>query len=428
METLVILLLGGRSTRFWPLGDKPLLRFCGRTLFEHQVQNLMQAGLSRFLVVGQKDNLPLLQKISIPGAQITLAEQKNLTGGMAAALLDTASHWQGQSVLIVSGNDIIKPSGIQDLLQTAQATDGSLLAQRVTQYFPGGYLQIDSQNRLQTIIEKPGAGNEPSDLVNLVFHYHRDSTDLLATLQDSSSSQDDVYEVALQKLAQTKNYQVVAYADFWQALKYPWHALGLNQYFLSQVSTFVDPSAQIAETAVIKGNVHISAGVKIFDHATIIGPAYLGPNVIVGNNALIRESCVEENSVVGYNTEVARSLWQPGCQTHMNYTGDSVLGAGATLGAGVITANYRLDGDTIGSMIKSKKINSNLNKFGTIIGSQTHLGVHVTVSPGIKIGRESLIASHILLNHDIPDKQFVYLKNGSLKIVDNCPPPHPHSA
>ena len=36
-------------------------------------------------------------------------------------------------------------------------------------YFPGGYLTLEG-GRVTSVVEKPGAGNEPSDLVNLVAH------------------------------------------------------------------------------------------------------------------------------------------------------------------------------------------------------------------------------------------------------------------
>ena len=38
----------------------------------------------------------------------------------------------------------------------------------------------------------------------------------------------------------------------------------------------IHPSAQIAETALIKGDVVIEEGAKIMDHAVVQGPAYIG--------------------------------------------------------------------------------------------------------------------------------------------------------
>lgn len=415
-KPLVILLVGGRSTRFWPLGEKPLLKFCGKTLFEHQLNLLKEAGLKDILVIGQKDNLPALKEIETNDLNLSFGEQKNLEGGMAAALLDTANQWQGKEILIVSANDVIETSGVKSLLETN--TDGAVLAYKVSEYFPGGYLVIE-ENRIKAIKEKPTPGEEPSDLVNLVFHYHKGSTALLRELQNASSSKDDIYEVALTTLANKLNYTAVPYTGFWQALKYPWHALKLNDHFLGKLQPHISSSAQISETAVIKGDVIIEDGVKIFDHACVCGPAYLGKNVIVSNNALVRSSSLEENCVVGYNTEVARSLWQAGCETHINYTGDTVLAKKVSLGAGAITANYRLDGKNINSIIKSEKTDTQTNKFGAAIGENVHIGVHVTLSPGIKIGKNSLIASHILVDEDIEDGMFLYLKNGEKRLVEN---------
>lgn len=421
MQPLVILLVGGRSTRFWPLGEKPLLKFCGKTLFEHQVEFLQKAGLKEILVVGQKDNLPLLKAIKIKNAKLVFGEQKNLEMGMAGALLDTAELWTGREILIVSSNDVIEPAGLKKLLKEAKkpVNAGAILAQKVKTYFPGGYVKLRGKF-LQALVEKPGAGNEPSDLINLVLHSHRDSRTLLEALEKAQSSRDDIYETALTTLAQKQDYAVVEYTGYWQALKYPWHALKLNQYFLQQNKTKIHKTAQIAKSAVIKGkNVVIEAGVRVFEHATVCGPVYLGKNAIVGNNALVRESDIEAGGVVGYNTEVARSLWQPDCQTHINYSGDSVWGENVSMGAGAITANYRLDGGKINSMVKGEKTDTQIHKFGCAIGANSHLGVGVTISPGIKIGHDCLVGSQILLNEDLPDEQFVYFKNNEVKIVQN---------
>jgi len=422
MQPLVILLLGGRSTRFWPLGEKPLLRFCGKTLFEHQVALLTQAGLTEFLVIGQKDNLPALRQIKFPKKiKMTFGEQKRLEMGMAGALLDNARAWQNRELLLVSGNDVIEVSGLKKLLKEAQkkTNAGAILAQKVTQYFPGGYLKLKNGN-LTEIIEKPGAGKEPSDLINLVFHYHRDGSALLRELQKAQSTQDDLYEVALTALAKQKPYAVVEYTGFWQALKYPWHALKLNQFFLRQNKTKIHKSAQIAKSAVLKGTgIVIEKGVRVFEHATLVGPVFLGENSVVGNNALVRESGLEANSVVGYNTEVARSLWQPNCQTHINYCGDSVWSEGVSLGAGAITANYRLDQGEISSLIKNEKTATQTTKFGCVIGAKTRLGVGVTLAPGIKIGKNCLVGSHLLVSEDLGDNLFLYNKQTVQKIVPN---------
>ena len=60
-----------------------------------------------------------------------------------------------------------------------------------------GYLKF-SGNKLTGIIEKPGKSNEPSDLVNLVFHYFPATLmpKFLSLLEETKRQKDDVYESA----------------------------------------------------------------------------------------------------------------------------------------------------------------------------------------------------------------------------------------
>ena len=67
--------------------------------------------------------------------------------------------------------------------------DGVLLAKRVDSYFPGGYI-VTKESRITKIIEKPGQGKEPSDIVNIVLHLHKDSQALLNALRKIESNDD----------------------------------------------------------------------------------------------------------------------------------------------------------------------------------------------------------------------------------------------
>src|SRR5690606_8162066 len=87
----------------------------------------------------------------------------------------------------------------------------------------------------------------------------------------------------------------------------------------------IDPSSQIADNATISGDVQIGKNVKIFENAVIKGPAYIGDNTIVGNGVLIRESCIESDCEIGYNTEIARSYVGQRTKCHTSYVGDSII-------------------------------------------------------------------------------------------------------
>lgn len=412
MKTL--LLLAGRSKRFWPLSDKTLFPVCGKTLLEHQVEQLTAAGCGDIVLIGGNHNLEEASRLF---PKFDTVEQENLDLGMRGALLSALPKYKGESVLIVGGNDVIEVGAYKDLLK--EKGDGAILAKKVTTYFPGGYLTVDGK-RIKGVVEKPGEGNEPSDLVNIVAHLHQDPAALLDALKDVDESKDDGYEQALDTLFTSHDYRAVPYEGMWQAVKYPWHFLELLPILLSNITkTQIHKSAQIHETAVIRGNVIIEEGVKVYAHAVIAGPCYIGKNCVIADNALVRQSSMGENCVAGFATEIKGSVLHSHVWTHMNYVGDSIIGRNVSFGGGTLTGNLRLDEGEILSVVNGDKINTHLMKFGTVIGNNTRIGVNVSINPGIKIGSGVFISSAATVAADIPEKSFASMKGGELIVRPN---------
>ena len=393
-----LLLAAGRSRRAKPIEDKNFLKFCGKTLSEFQIESLQEAGFKDILIAAGEHNMDSLQKVARKyGA--TVIQQENLDEGMAGAILATKPHLQDEALFIVSSNDVVEPVAYEAVLNaTESGADAYLLAYQVSEYFPGGYLKIQDR-QITDIIEKPGAGNEPSDRVNIVLHWFRKPETLFGELEKTTSSQDDRYEVAMDVLMKSQRFEPVNYDGFWQPVKYPWHVLDLMDFFFKSMEEGIDPSAEISESAVIKGKVRIEAGVKVFDNVVIQGPAYIGKNTIIANNSLVRGSVIGDDCVLGYTCEIARSFIGDDCWFHSNYVGDTVMGNNNSFGAGAVCANLRLDEKNIGE--------SNRNKLGPILGDNIRVGVNSSLMPGIKIGTTTRITSGLVLAQDIEPGKYV---------------------
>ena len=408
------LLLAGRSTRFWPLAEKTLFPICGKTLLEHQIERLRAGGCESIVLVGGAHNL---EEAKLIAPELPTVEQEDLELGMRGAVLSILKQYGSDPLMIVSGNDVVEPQAYQKLL-TASG-DGAILSYTVDQYFPGGYLSVQGDT-VTGIVEKPGEGNEPSNLVNIVAHVHRDPAALLKALQDIDTSTDDGYEQALAKLFTTHAYAAVPYDGVWQAVKYPWHMLDLNALLLSEISEQqIDPSADVHASADIVGPVIIEAGAKVMHNAVVSGPAYIGKNTVVANNALVRNSSVGDDCVIGFNTEVKGSVLHSHVWTHMNYIGDSVIGANVSFGGGAITGNFRLDSKEGESVIKGERVTTGHTKFGCIVGNDCRIGVHVSTNPGVKIGAGCFVVTPTFVTEDIPDRKFVDTKEGVVRVRDN---------
>jgi bifunctional UDP-N-acetylglucosamine pyrophosphorylase/glucosamine-1-phosphate N-acetyltransferase len=324
----------------------------------------------------------------------------------------------------------VEVKAFKSVLKEASASGGKavaasfILGKKVKEYFPGGYLETDKKGFIHNIVEKPEPGTEPSDLVNLVVHVHKNSAQLIKYLEKVKSEKDDKYETALGEMLKAGvKMQAIEYNGYWQPLKFPWHVQSVFKYLFEKIPSSSEclrrpKSAKIAKTAIINGKVILGENVKIFDGAVINGPCYIGDNTIVATNALVRESNIGKNCVIGFSTEVARSCLGDEVWLHSNYIGDSVIGNNVSFGAGSVTGNLRLDEKNVQVYHDGKKIDARTNKFGAVIGNNVRVGVNTSLMPGIKIGSGSFVGAGIVVPEDVPENSFVR-GEWKLKISEN---------
>jgi len=418
-----IFLCGGRGKRMFPVTeDKFLLDFLGKPLLLHQIELARQAGLNHFVIIGNPDNIDKIKQISrkIPGIKVDFAlQEKSL--GIADALKSAEFFLRGQ-LLVINPNDVFSSSAYTKILAQAKKNTASsyVLGYRVSEYFPGGYLQVNSKNELLHIVEKPNPGEEPSDLVNILIHCHNNPEELLRYIETVKTARDDVYECALDKMVRAGHkIKVVPYKDFWAPIKYPWHIFKVMEYFLDNAQPYVASSARISDTAHVEGKVIISENVKVLENAVIRGPVYIGANSVIGNNALVRDySHIGAKSVIGYATEVKHSYIGDNCWFHSNYVGDSIIDDDCSLGAGAVLANFRLDEGNIQVKVGDNVIDTGYDKLGAIIGRGCRIGVNASLMPGVRVGPDSFVGPQVCLREDLPARKTV-LPQFRYQITDN---------
>jgi NDP-sugar pyrophosphorylase family protein len=411
-----VFLCGGRGKRMFPIAeDKFLLDFLGKPLLQHQIEMARDAGLSHFVIIGNPQNTARIKQITkrIPGVQVEFALQKR-PWGIADALKSAGPFLHGQ-VLVINPNDVFSSSAYAKILAATKRTGAPsyMLGYKVREYFPGGYLEVDSRNELVHIVEKPGAGNEPSNLVNILIHCHDDAEELLHYIETVETTRDDVYECALDNMVQAGHrIKVVPYSGFWAPIKYPWHIFKVMEHFLDGARPYVSPSARVSERAIVEGKVVLGDNVKVFENAVIRGPAYIGANSVIGSNALVRDySHIGANSVVGYCTEVKHSYVGDNCWFHSNYVGDSVVDDDCSLGAGAVLANFRLDEENVRIEVADVLVDTGYDKLGAIIGRGCRIGVNASLMPGVRVGPGSFVGPQVCLSDDVAANNMVLLEH-----------------
>lgn len=193
------------------------------------------------------------------------------------------------------------------------------------------------------------------------------------------------------------------------------------QQWMAQGVSFADPERvdfrsdfESGETPVLGEDVFIDVNVILSGKTRIAAKVHIGANTLINNTFIgadtaIAAHCVIEGAVIGAGCRIGPfARLRPGTElaagatignfveikksligaaskvNHLSYVGDSTVGAGVNIGAGVITCNY--DG---------------ANKHQTLIGDDVFIGSNcaliapLTIGAGATIGAGSTIAKNV---------------------------------
>jgi NDP-sugar pyrophosphorylase family protein len=156
------------------------------------------------------------------------------------------------------------------------------------------------------------------------------------------------------------------------------------------------------------------------------GPLYVGRDVEIRPGAYVRGGVwIGDGCIVGASSEIKRAILLPGARApHLNYVGDSILGAGVNLGAGTILSNFRHDGREVRLGAGSGAIASGRRKLGAVLGDGVLTGCNCVLHPGVVVGRETHLYPGVQLRAGIyPERTVVKLRQ-DLELVARTAPGH----
>ena len=149
----------------------------------------------------------------------------------------------------------------------------------------------------------------------------------------------------------------------------------------------------VSEQAFIGSPIFVGAGTVVEPGATIKGPVWIGENCLVRSGAYVRENViVGDGCVLGNSSEFKNCiLFDRVAVPHFSYVGDSIMGRGSHLGAGVILSNVKLDSKEVQVSRAGERVPTGLRKFGAIIGDGTEVGCNSVISPGSILGKDCIL-------------------------------------
>lgn len=377
----------------------------GIPIFERTLRNLAAAGYENVITVLPADETLNTQLSQIAEKyqdqlNIKMVNQPEATG-MGDAVLLAMPYVNTQQFLVIAPYHTEAGTLSRRLLElNNQAAIFTAATDTPWRY---GIVSINN-NFATGIIEKPAKGAEPSNQkVQTIYLLDQKFLEILKATKSEPYS----FEIALNQLMQQSKVGVVQLEKSLPTLKFAWHLFDFLEVFLkAETKTQISKSAKIAPTAVIDdsgGVVIIGENTKIGHCAKIVGPCYIGPDSLIGDFSLVRNSNIDHHVTVGANTEVVRSIIFENSSIHFGYLADSILGKNNKIAAGLITANKRFDRKKIKTKIKGKIVDTGRNGLGIITGDDVSTGIGVNFMPGVLIGSKQVIFPGKTVQKNIPE-------------------------
>jgi len=200
--------------------------------------------------------------------------------------------------------------------------------------------------------------------------------------------------------------------DWWIDIKKPWELLNRSEEKLKKINKQISEKAVIEKGATIRGDISIGEGSIISSGAYLSGPSIIGKNCTIGPNSVIRPSSILGDGTIVYpGAEIKNSIINnKSIVGHFSYVGDSIIGRNCILGGGVITAVNRFDLNTIRCKVEEKIVDTGRLKLGALMGDWCKIGVGVLIMPGRRIGPNSNVGPGIIVYDDVTENTLVLCK------------------
>lgn len=374
-----VILAAGKGTRMEPLTltrPKVLLKVAGRTMLEHNLEQLVGLVSEVIIVIGYKGEM-IRKQIgdSFKGIKVSYVWQRVQNGTGGALML--CEKKLKEKFLVLNGDDFYSAKDIKKCSKYKYCVLGA----KVKDPSKWGIFTVRN-SKVVGLVEKPKSSS--SRWANTAF-YVLDKAIFKFKLKKSKRNEYELTDY-ISYLAKEQEVHFEEVKDYWLPVGYPWHILEANEFFLRKIKRSV--KGRIEKGAKIIGPIQVGKGTVIRSGSYIEGPVVIGSNCKIGPNCYVRGSttigdnckvannAVEvKNSVIGDNTNIS----------HLSYVADSVIGDGVNFAAGTIVANLRHDNANVKTMVQGKLIDTGRRKFGTIVGDGVKTGIKTIIYPGRKL-------------------------------------------
>jgi len=413
-----VVLAAGEGVRLQPITatrPKHLIRVGGKPILEHCLEALKASGITEVIIVTHYMGEAIRQYFgggSKMGLKVEYVEQAAVLGtGNAVSVAE--QHVDGDFVLVY-GDLLFAPDALKNVVHLYEKEEPAVVMAVVPVEKPENYgvVELKNEKSIKRIVEKPALGQAPSNLANAgLYAFSMEIFDKIRQIKASVRGELELTD-ALSLLIKDEKPVLAAKIseDDWVDIGMPWSLLEANSWALKRMEHNVLGNVEngahlvgpvtVAETARIRSGAYIE-GPTFIDEGSDIGPnCFIRACTSIGKNVRVGNACEVKNSIIMDYTHVG----------HLSYVGDSILCERCNLGAGTITANYRLDAGTVKMTVKDKIVDSGRKKLGVILGDDVKTGINALLMPGVKVGVNSWVGPNFMVERDLPANTVALLK------------------
>jgi bifunctional UDP-N-acetylglucosamine pyrophosphorylase / glucosamine-1-phosphate N-acetyltransferase len=432
----IVILAAGLGTRMKSRKAKVLHRAGGRALIEHVIDTALDLTQSEriFVVVGHQAD-EVRKAITHPGIRFIEQTHQKGTGHAVMVGREWLEPLEGYLMILYGDSPLLRTRTLLQLIDQQKASEaaGTLLSAEMDD--PTGYGRVirnDADLSVEEIVEQKAANPQQLAIREANMGIYCFRADLFWQYVDQMGTNNPAGEYYLTDMVAILNgagYKVEA-----MRIDDANEALGINDrvdlanvdrilrsrkrvelmrdgvtienpdtvtidsHVRIGMDSVVEPFARILGRSVIGENCHIGAGAVVHD-SQLADDVVIGPYTLVAHSRLERgvhagpfarlrmQNVVGEGAHIGNFVELKKTEMGPGAKAnHLAYLGDSTIGAKANIGAGTITCNY--DG---------------FSKHATYIGEGAFIGSNSTLVAPIEIGPGAFTAAGSVITDAVPE-------------------------
>ncbi len=430
----VVIMAAGKGTRLKSRKPKVLHEVGGRTLLSHVIAAASGVVDAKqiFTIVGHEAERVRNAAADFGTQFVEQTEQRGTGHAIQTALKSITDY---ENVVVLSGDvPLIRTETIEQLWRFHQQEDAAMTILTAAPENPNGYGRVVRRRagsaEVESIVEDEALTPAQRSIKEINSGIYAFKTSALAAhLGDlrANNARGELYLTDMAGVLRAAGERVAAVqaedaaevlgantlAEL-AALDARMRATTANRLMAAGVTIFrpdtcvIDAGVEVQADAIIEPFVQLLGRTKIGAETRVRSYSVI-ENCTVGDRVIIRQSCVLADSSVGDGAdigpfarlrpgseigedvhignfvEVKKSKLHPGVKAgHLAYLGDSEIGAGTNIGAGVITCNY--DG--------VHKHTTRIGK-GVFVGSDSTLVAPIAIDDGAYIGAGSCITKDV---------------------------------